>query len=229
MTAPKVYQAIANVMGALAKEGIGKNQTNTYDKYKFRGIDDVYNALAPLLSKHGLLVLPRVLERTCEERASGKGNALFYVTVAVEFDFVSAEDGSTHTVRAYGEAMDRGDKGTNKAMTAAYKYACFEAFCIPTEGADDADAESHEVKAKPVGRPTDGVWEQAEATGWTRDQITEIGTTAIEYWEAEDVAGAYDYLERQGLTNEAKSAMWTMFDRKFRSAIKKHRDSLKEA
>jgi hypothetical protein len=146
--APAVYSAIAAVMGDLAKSGISKDQTNTFDKYKFRGIDDVYNALAPLLSKHGLLILPRVTERTSEERTSKNGGAVFYVTVAVEFDFVAASDGSTHTIRAYGEAMDRGDKGTNKAMTAAYKYACFEAFCIPVVGSDDADAETHEVEAQ---------------------------------------------------------------------------------
>ena len=148
IVAPAVYAAIASVMGDLAKSGISKDQTNTFDKYKFRGIDDVYNALAPLLSKHGLLILPRVLERHSEERTSQKGGAVFYITVAVEFDFIAAADGSKHTIRAYGEAMDRGDKGTNKAMTAAYKYACFEAFCIPTEGSDDADAETHEVQAQ---------------------------------------------------------------------------------
>lgn len=141
----KVYQAIANVMGDLAKTGISKDQTNSFDKYKFRGIDDVYNAMAPLLAKHGLVILPRVLERLSEERVSQKGGAVFYVTVKAEFDMVAAEDGSKHTVCAYGEAMDRGDKGTNKAMTAAYKYAMFEAFCIPTEGSDDADSESHSV------------------------------------------------------------------------------------
>ena len=108
----KVYAAIAAVMGALAKRGISKDETNTFDKYKFRGIDAVYNALAPLLSEHGLLILPRVVERRSEERVSQKGGAVFYITVAVEFDFVCAEDGSKHVVRAYGEAMDRGDKGT---------------------------------------------------------------------------------------------------------------------
>lgn len=144
----QVYKAIASVMGDLAKTGIAKDQTNTFDKYKFRGIDAVYNALAPLLAKHGLVILPRVLERHSEERASNNGNALFYITVKAEFDMVSSEDGSKHTLCAYGEAMDRGDKATNKAMTAAYKYAMFEAFCIPTEGSEDADNESHTVQAK---------------------------------------------------------------------------------
>ncbi|MFS0844210.1 MAG: ERF family protein [Roseburia hominis] len=29
--------------------------------------------------------------------------------------------------------MDSGDKATNKAMSVAFKYACFQVFCIPTE------------------------------------------------------------------------------------------------
>ena len=82
------------------------------------------------------------------ERVSGQGKALFYVTVDMEFDFVSAHDGSKHTVKMYGEAMDSGDKATNKAMSAAYKYAMFQAFCIPTEGDNDADSQTHNVAAK---------------------------------------------------------------------------------
>jgi hypothetical protein len=147
-----VYQAINAVQSDLCKAGIGKDSTNTFDNYKFRGIDAVYNALSPLLAKHGLCVLPRMLTRSCEERQSQKGGALFYVTVEAEFDFVCAEDGSKHTVRTFGEAMDRGDKATNKAMSAAYKYAAFQAFAIPTEGDNDADASTHEVAAKE--RPT---------------------------------------------------------------------------
>jgi hypothetical protein len=42
--------------------------------------------------------------------------------------------------------MDSGDKATNKAMSAAYKYACFQAFSIPTEAKEDADYQTHEVK-----------------------------------------------------------------------------------
>lgn len=140
-----VYRAIAAVQGDLARDGIGKDKRNSQQGYNFRGIDDVYNALAPLLAKHGLCVLPRCLSRDQVERTSAKGGALFYTTVDVEFDFVAAEDGSRHTVRVPGEAMDSADKSTNKAMSAAYKYAAMQAFCIPTEGDNDADASHHEV------------------------------------------------------------------------------------
>ena len=143
-----VYKAITAVQAELAKEGISKARSNAQQGYKFRGIDDVYNALAPVLAAHGLCILPRCTERICVERTNAKGTALFYVTVRAEFDFVCAEDGSKHTVTTYGEAMDSGDKATNKAMSAAYKYAAMQAFSIPTEGDNDADATTHEVKPK---------------------------------------------------------------------------------
>lgn len=141
----KVYQAINAVMRDLATEGIGKHRRNTQQGYSFRGIDDVYNALSSALSRHGLVMLPRILNRSAEERATARGGVLFYVTIEAEFDLVAVEDGSTHTIRTWGEAMDSADKATNKAMSAAYKYAAMQAFCIPTEGDNDADASTHEV------------------------------------------------------------------------------------
>ena len=145
----KVYQAINAVQAELCKIGIAKSSTNTQGAgYKFRGIDAVYNVLSSIMAQNGLVIVPRMLGRTCEERTSKSGGALFYVTVEAEFDLVSAEDGSKHTARTFGEAMDSGDKATNKAMSAAYKYMAIQTFAIPTEGDNDADAHTHEVARK---------------------------------------------------------------------------------
>jgi len=139
-----VYKAISAVAKEMAEHGISKDRENRQQGFNFRGIDQVYNALAPMLAKHGLVILPRITDRTVTERVTAKGGVLFYVVVKAEFDFVATEDGSKHTVVTYGEAMDSGDKATNKAMSIAYKYAAFQTFCIPTEQtAIDADAEIH--------------------------------------------------------------------------------------
>ena len=138
----KVYKAINEVQKELLS-GIGKHSKNQSQGFNFRGIDDVYNALSPALAKHRLVVLPKVKTREVVERQTARGGALFYVTLKVDYEFISSEDGSKHVVTAFGEAMDSGDKATNKAMSAAYKYACFQAFCIPTENVD-ADHETHE-------------------------------------------------------------------------------------
>lgn len=145
----EVYKVISAVAKEMAEQGISKDRENRQQGFNFRGIDQVYNALAPMLAKHGLVILPRITERTVTERATKNGGVLFYVVVKAEFDFVATEDGSKHTVTTYGEAMDSGDKATNKAMSIAYKYAAFQAFCIPTEQtAIDADAEVHHVAAR---------------------------------------------------------------------------------
>jgi len=157
----KVFQAINAVQQELLK-GIGKTQKNAQQHYNFRGIDDVYNALAPALAKHGLVILPEVIERSVIERSTRNGGALFYVTLKVNYHFASAEDGSQFTVAAYGEAMDSGDKATNKAMSAAYKYACFQTFCIPTESVD-ADSETHEVTAADISEQIESCASRDEA------------------------------------------------------------------
>jgi len=166
----KVYQAINKVQAALSKVGIGKDSKNQAQNFMFRGIDAVYNTLSPLLAENGLCILPRMIARTCDERINAKGTALFYVTVEAEFDLVCAADGSKHTIRTFGEAMDSGDKATNKAMSAAYKYACFQAFAIPTEGDNDADAQTHEVQAKKNPENLK-VWEAAIAQLNSLDEL----------------------------------------------------------
>jgi hypothetical protein len=171
-----VYQAISAVQKDLSTQGISKDRKNMQGSgYAFRGIDDVYNALAPFLAKHGLCILPRVLNRESVERQSKAGGALFYITVEVEFDLVAA-DGSKHTIKTFGEAMDSGDKATNKAMSAAYKYACMQSFCIPTEGDNDADAQTHQVAPK-VEKPK----------GIELDHIKALMASAVSYENLKDI------------------------------------------
>lgn len=167
----KVYQAINAVMTDLAHDGISKARKNQQQGYQFRGIDDVYNALSSVLAKNGLVMLPRILARICDERQTKNGGALFYVTVEAEFDLICSEDGSKHTIRTFGEAMDSADKATNKAMSAAYKYAAMQAFCIPTEGDNDADAVTHDVAPRAEQMPAGPV---AAPDHWMKEMESKI-------------------------------------------------------
>ena len=188
----KVYQAINKVQSDLSAIGISKSNRNAQQGYNFRGIDDVLNALSPLLARNGLCILPRVMSRQCEERANAKGTVLFYVTVDMEFDFVSAEDGSKHTIRTVGEAMDSGDKATNKAQSAAMKYACILAFAIPTVGDNDADATTHEDiqrRGSPRQAPT-------PAPRPALQPLTEEASAAVKYALESWAAGDKDAVAR---------------------------------
>lgn len=141
-----IYQAISAVMADVG--AVGKNSKNTQQNFMFRGIDAVMNALNPALIKHKVFVVPEVLEMTREERTTKNGSALIYTIARMRYTFY-AEDGSNVQAVVLGEAMDSGDKSCNKAMAIAFKYACFQVFCIPTEELKDPDAESHEVIPAP--------------------------------------------------------------------------------
>lgn len=122
---------------------VGKDSKNQQQGYKFRGIDAVMNALNPALRKNKVFVVPTVLSQEREERTTAKGGLLIYSIVTCKYTFY-AEDGSFVESVVIGEGMDSGDKATNKAMSAAFKYACFQAFCIPTEEMRDSEDDSPE-------------------------------------------------------------------------------------
>ncbi len=146
--AGRIYQAIPAIMGEL--DAIGKNKRNTQQGFMYRGVDDVMNAINPALVKNKVFIVPEILDQLREERQSNKGNNLIYSICRIRFKFF-AEDGSSVEAVTIGEGMDSGDKATNKAMAVAFKYACFQIFCIPTEEMQDPDADSHNVQPKGSG------------------------------------------------------------------------------
>lgn len=146
MSEQLIFQLIPKVMAEVG--AIEKNRQNQAQKYKFRGVDDVYAAFHGPLAKHGLFYVPEVLTREISERPTQAGGVLFYTRLLVAYTFY-APDGSSIRAVVAGEGMDSSDKSTNKAMSAALKYALLQIFCVPVEDQDDADAETPE----PVGRP----------------------------------------------------------------------------
>ena len=139
-----IYESMAAIMADLS--AIGKDQRNQQQGFNYRGIDQVYNAIHPLLAKHKVFTTPDVLEKHRVERVNAKGTVLAFVTLRIKYTFWGA-DGSSVSCVVEGEGMDSGDKASNKAMAVAHKYAILQTFCIPTEDMPDPDAETHELNA----------------------------------------------------------------------------------
>src|SRR5437899_55115 len=139
MKVPDIYDAIGRMTAALAKEGISKDKVNSDQKYKFRGIDDVRNAVASLMDECKLIIVPKMMERTEKEGTTKNGGFSLRVIVKINFHFISRADGSELVVPMENEAVDYSDKATNKAVSQAYKTCCINVFNIPTEGEQDSD------------------------------------------------------------------------------------------
>ena len=138
---PAIYTALIKANKAIG--AIAKNNANQQQHFMFRGVDDVYNELHPILAECGIVIIPEVVNYEVSERQARNG-VLLYTRATILHHF-TAEDGSHVTTKVVGEAMDSGDKGMNKAMSIALKYALFQLFTIPTKEDKDPDATSYEI------------------------------------------------------------------------------------
>ena len=141
---PLIFKKIIEVMADI--NAIGKDRRNQQQGFQFRGIDDVMNELHGSLAKCGVFVLPTVLEETRTTGKTKNGGDMFYTRLKINFGFY-AEDGSHVDAVVIGEAMDTGDKASNKALSIGLKYAMLQVFCIPTEDEKDPDAVSPQPAA----------------------------------------------------------------------------------
>ncbi len=72
-----IFETINAVMEEIG--AVGKNSRNEKQKYMYRGVDDVMNALNPAFTKHKLFMVPEVVSQKREERqtANRKKSYLF--------------------------------------------------------------------------------------------------------------------------------------------------------
>lgn len=145
----KVYPALITVMNKI--NAVGKDRvTQATGNYKFRGIDDMYNAFHSIVAEAGLIMAPRTVDYRTEMFTSTKGTVTFRVVQGIEYDFI-ADDGSFRTIGPiYGEGVDTGDKATNKSTSGAHKYALLETFLVPTQEQKDSE---YEDPAPPAAMP----------------------------------------------------------------------------
>lgn len=145
-----VHERMIAVLAELP--AIGKDQRNEQQQFMFRGHDDILNALNPLLAKHGVYVVPAVLDRATAQRATQRGGVMYEVNLHVMYRFYGA-GGDYIEASTWGEGTDSGDKATNKAMTMAFKNVLSQAFAISSAENVDSDAETPEETTGREGAP----------------------------------------------------------------------------
>ncbi len=146
----QIYILIPLIMGDIGH--VGKDKVNSFQHYNFRGIDDVYNCVGPVLVKHGVFIVPSVKSVTVNQVTTSGGKASTQIVMEVAYRFY-APDGSFVEAITVGEAMDTSDKAANKAMSDAMKYAVWQTLCIPTIGIDSEQDSIQQEAPKPAPEP----------------------------------------------------------------------------
>lgn len=146
---PTIHELMPKIMASIG--AVGKGQRNEQQNYNFRGVDAVMNAVHAALVEHQVYYTPFVVDKEYSSYRTKNGAEMRLAVVTVEYTFYGPA-GDSVKVRTLGEASDSADKSTNKALSAAMKYALLHTFCVPTEdmAKEDADRNTPERGASTV-------------------------------------------------------------------------------
>lgn len=110
-------------------------------------------------------------------------------------------------------------QGVGSAITYARRYGLQSMCGVPTEDDDgNAATKAAPLKASAPSVATD-VWNSLDDK--TRSTLTDLATVTKEYLDDGDIDGAAASLESAGLDVDSKVALWSRFDSKQRSALKR--------
>lgn len=169
-----VHEALLDVRRAVG--AVGKGSFNEFHKFRFRGVEEVLNAVGPALLANGVNCYPRLLTLESRDIKTEKGKTNREVTVTVEYHYVGpAKDELVVVVP--GESADAGSSSVSKAMSVALRIAHLQALQIPT-AMTDPEAGSLSRAEDPVREVKQQIAAEAEKRGWVSESgdYTELST-----------------------------------------------------
>lgn len=168
--------------------GVGKNNVNEQQGFKFRGIDAVVNAVGPALRKHGGFIIPALNTIEYDTAATRNGGTMNIARVQVEYRIFGSEGEPIAGVVA-AEAFDSGDKATAKAMSVAYRTFILQALCLPT---DEPDPDSFSYEAAPTIKKSVADWKKEIEALTTVDEARALWKSAAGVKAAKSVTDAIE-------------------------------------
>jgi len=130
-----VHVAVARVMADLRAVGKEGQYAQGNTRYKYRGVDQVVNAIRPLLVRHGLLMIPTGCYTEYRDVERAGGGRSHECTCIMDYDLIGPK-GDSLRVRAAGESLDTSDKSAAKAQSVAWRTALVQTFTVATEDTD---------------------------------------------------------------------------------------------
>lgn len=149
-----IIVTINQVMGKISKTGLAKDQKNQFQGFKYRGIDDLYNLLSPILVEFGLVIIPtRIENKNIRIGTDSKGKQSENISADIVYKFMHVHNEQTIEAVICTESTDNGDKAAFQMMSMAYKYMAIQSLAIPIVGEQDGDSKSPEVASLPQSLP----------------------------------------------------------------------------
>jgi hypothetical protein len=168
-----IHVAMSKVMAEI--RAIEKGQRNQQQGYAFRGIDDVFNALQPVLVAHGVWYTPEEIENDHEWRQTKSGGWQHSTILKIRYRFYGPA-GDSIVMESIGESADSADKSTQQAMSQALKSGLLQTFCIRTKESADNDPDR---KSPAAGGPANSSEGKPKAKTSARQKNVDAETGEI--------------------------------------------------
>lgn len=207
-----VIEALTHVMDDV--RAVAKNDRNDAQRFYFRGIDSVMNAVGPSFRKHGVVAVPEVIERTYIDRPGANGRVSIEVRAVVAYHFHVRDSEDVLTTTVIAEARDYADKATAKVMSVAFRTALLQVLCLPTDD-KDPDAEYPEVPTaqppQPQRPPVQSPMDKAKAKLGAACDSAGLDRGVVARFAITPEGGGVDISVATG--DEAARKVWQLADR----------------
>lgn len=124
---------------------------NKHFGYPFIKDTQISGALRPRMAQEGLMLIPDVVSEEQIEIPTKNGKS-YLTKLKVNFTLIDAESGDSISGHGIGYGDDAGDKGANKALTAAEKYWLMKTFQIGGEDLEDDEQADKRAMMRQAGR-----------------------------------------------------------------------------
>jgi hypothetical protein len=162
-----VHEAISRVVQDVG--GVGRDGYNEHQRFSFRSIEGTVNAIRPSLLQHGLTIVPTYKSVAHTDYTRDDGKVVHRAVLEGTFQ-ITGPNGDDTFVTTIGEATDMEGRATNKAMSAAFKYALLQTFQIGS--GEDGDASDHAPQVRTAApRPQASIQRPAPAASSPADRI----------------------------------------------------------
>jgi hypothetical protein len=147
---------LARIYADVDRFAKSKQITGTGPSFSYTPVEEIADDLRKRMGAEGIVMVPSGIEVVASEDAGTTKSGTTRWRHIIRVDWTLTDGTDSLTVSSVGEAMDTGDKGMNKAQTAARKYALIGAFQLSTgDDPDDRHPEPAEYRRqRPAPRPS---------------------------------------------------------------------------
>jgi ERF superfamily protein len=150
-----LFAKMVRVMGKMDR--LKKTGYNSGQKYQFATDADVADLVREAMVEERIAFFASMTSYEQSEFITSNNAKMTRTIATFMFTFCCPDTGATESRTWIGESLDNGDKGINKASTAAEKFFLLKTFIISTgDKADEPDYHSPELQKAATPKQTNG-------------------------------------------------------------------------